>query len=50
MMMNAMNELMPKIEEMITKSGQDIKRIRNGIQNYMGANRSHRRPTRTPTP
>jgi hypothetical protein len=40
MMMNAMNDLMPKIEEMVTKSGQDIKRIRNGIQNYMGANRN----------
>ncbi|WP_395716139.1 DUF1549 domain-containing protein [Prosthecobacter sp.] len=39
-MMNAMNDLMPKIEEMVTKSGQDIKRIRNGIQNYMGANRA----------
>ena len=39
-MMNAMNDLMPKIEEMVTKSGQDIKRIRNGIQNYMGANRN----------
>ncbi|HRH95439.1 MAG TPA: DUF1549 domain-containing protein [Prosthecobacter sp.] len=39
-MMNAMNDLMPKIEELVTKSGQDIKRIRNGIQNYMGANRS----------
>ncbi|MCB1278394.1 DUF1549 domain-containing protein [Prosthecobacter sp.] len=37
--MNAMNDLMPKIEELVTKSGQDIKRIRNGIRNYMGANR-----------
>lgn len=37
--MNAMNDLMPKIEELVTKSGQDIKRIRNGIQNYMRANR-----------
>ncbi|MFN0080543.1 MAG: DUF1549 domain-containing protein [Prosthecobacter sp.] len=39
-MMNVMNDLMPKIEEIITKSGQDIKRVRNGIQNYIGANRS----------
>jgi len=39
MAMNAMNDLMPKIEEMVTQSGQDIKRIRNGIRNYMGANR-----------
>lgn len=39
-MMNAMNDLMPKIEELVTKSGMDIKRIRNGIQNYMGANRA----------
>lgn len=37
--MNAMTSLMPKIEEMITSSGQDIKRLRNGIRNYMGANR-----------
>jgi uncharacterized protein DUF1549/uncharacterized protein DUF1553/SLA1 Homology Domain 1 (SHD1) protein len=36
---NAMKDLMPKIEEMVTKSGMDIKRVRNGIQNYMGANR-----------
>ncbi|MBB5034292.1 DUF1549 domain-containing protein [Prosthecobacter vanneervenii] len=36
--MNAMNTLMPKIEEMITSSGQDIKRLRNGIRNYMSAN------------
>ena len=36
---NAMNDLMPKIEEMVTKSGNDIKRIRNGIRNFMGANR-----------
>jgi len=38
MAMNAMKDLMPKIEEMVTKSGQDIKRIRNGIRNFMGAN------------
>jgi len=40
MAMNAMKDLMPKIEELVTKSGQDIKRIRNGIQNYMNANRN----------
>ena len=34
MAMNAMNDLMPKIEAMVTQSGQDIKRIRNGIRNY----------------
>jgi hypothetical protein len=39
MAMNAMSDLMPKIEELVTKSGQDIKRMRNGIRNYMGANR-----------
>lgn len=38
MTMNAMNDLMPKIEEMVTKGGGDIKRIRNGIRNYMSAN------------
>ncbi len=38
MAMNAMKDLMPKIEEMVTKSGGDIKRVRNGIRNYMGAN------------
>ena len=38
MAMNAMNDLMPKIEEIVTKSGGDIKRLRNGIRNYMGAN------------
>jgi len=38
MAMNAMKDLMPKIEEMITKGGGDIKRLRNGIRNYMGAN------------
>ena len=39
MAMNATKMLMPKIEEMITSNGMDIKRLRNGIQNYMGANR-----------
>jgi hypothetical protein len=38
MAMDAMKDLMPKIEEMVTKSGGDIKRLRNGIRNYMGAN------------
>ena len=38
MAMNAMKDLMPKIEEMVTKSGQDIKRMRNGIRNFMSAN------------
>ncbi|MFO1483206.1 MAG: DUF1553 domain-containing protein [Verrucomicrobiaceae bacterium] len=38
-MMNMANDLMPKIEEIITKSGQDIRRLRNGIGNYIGANR-----------
>jgi len=38
MAMNAMKDLMPKIEEIVTKSGGDIKRLRNGIRNYMGAN------------
>jgi hypothetical protein len=35
---NAMTSLMPQIEEMVTKSGQDIKRVRNGIRNFMSAN------------
>jgi len=34
-----MMRLMPEIEKMIEKSGQDIRRLRNGIQNYIGANR-----------
>ena len=38
MAMDAMKDLMPKIEEIVTKSGGDIKRLRNGIRNYMGAN------------
>lgn len=32
--------LMPEIEKMIEASGQDIRRLRNGIQNYIGANRA----------
>lgn len=31
--------LMPEIEKIVTKSGQDIQRLRNGINNYIGANR-----------
>ncbi len=31
--------LMPDIEKMVTEGGGDIKRERNGFQNYMGANR-----------
>lgn len=30
--------LMPEIEAIVEKSGQDIKRLRNGIQNYISAN------------
>lgn len=33
-----MNKLMANIEPMIEKSGQDIRRLRNGIQNYIRAN------------
>lgn len=33
-----MNKLMASIEPMIEKSGQDIRRLRNGIQNYIRAN------------
>jgi hypothetical protein len=32
------NDLMASVEEMVTDSGQDITRIRNGIRNFMGAN------------
>ncbi len=39
-MMNVATDLMPKIEEMITASGQDIRRVRNGIQQFIGANRT----------
>ncbi|MBL9185590.1 MAG: DUF1549 domain-containing protein [Verrucomicrobiaceae bacterium] len=32
-------KLMPEIEAMIEKNGGDLTRIRNGLQNYIGANR-----------
>lgn len=32
-------KLMPEIEAMITKAGGDMTRIRNGLQQYIGANR-----------
>lgn len=35
---NPMTRLMAGIEPIIEKSGQDIKRLRNGIQNYISAN------------
>lgn len=35
-----MRRLMDDIEPMIEKSGQDIRRLRNGIQNYIRANQS----------
>ena len=38
-MMHASNDLMPKIEEMVTKAGMDWTRVGNGIRNYIGANR-----------
>ena len=33
------DKLMPEIEKMIETAGMDIRRERNGIQNYIGANR-----------
>ena len=36
---NYNKRLMPDIERMVTEAGGDIKRERNGFQNYMGANR-----------
>ena len=39
MAMNYNKRLMPDIEKIVTESGGDIKRERNGFQNYMGANR-----------
>lgn len=35
-----MKRLMADIEPMIEKSGQDIRRLRNGVQNYIRANQS----------
>jgi hypothetical protein len=32
-------KLMPEIEAIITKNGGDITRVRNGLQNFIGANR-----------
>jgi hypothetical protein len=32
--------LMPEIEKMVEASGQDMRRLRNGFQNYIGANQS----------
>lgn len=37
---NPRERLMSQIEPMIEKSGQDIRRLRNGIQNYISANQS----------
>ncbi|MES2736202.1 MAG: DUF1549 domain-containing protein [Verrucomicrobiota bacterium] len=37
---NPRDRLMADIEPMIEKSGQDIRRLRNGIQNYISANQS----------
>lgn len=37
---NPRDRLMPEIEKMIESSGQDIRRLRNGIQNYISANQS----------
>lgn len=39
MAMNYNKRLMPEIEKIVTEAGGDIKRERNGFQNYMGANR-----------
>jgi Protein of unknown function (DUF1549)/Protein of unknown function (DUF1553)/SLA1 homology domain 1, SHD1 len=33
-------KLMPEIESLIEKSGMDITRVRNGLRNYIGANRA----------
>jgi len=38
-MMDVRDKLMPEIEKLIETAGMDIKRERNGIQNYIGANR-----------
>lgn len=38
-MMSAQNDLLPKIEEIVTKAGMDWTRVNNGIRNFIGANR-----------
>ncbi len=38
-MVDVRQKLMPEIEKMVEAGGGDIKRERNGIQNYIGANR-----------
>lgn len=35
---NKAEELMPEIEKMITASGMEITRVRNGLRNFIGAN------------
>lgn len=39
-MMSVQNDLMPKIEEIVTKAGMDWRRVNNGIRNFIGANRA----------
>ena len=39
MMEDMSRKLMPEIEAMIEKGGGDLTRVRNGLQNYIGANR-----------
>ncbi len=38
-MMSVQNDLLPKIEEIVTKAGMDWTRVNNGIRNFIGANR-----------
>lgn len=38
-MVDVRQKLMPEIEKMVEAGGGDIRRVRNGIQNYIGANR-----------
>lgn len=38
-MVDVRQKLMPEIEKMVEAGGGDIRRFRNGIQNYIGANR-----------
>ncbi len=37
-MVNMAQKLMPEVEAMVTKSGQDITRVRNGLENFISAN------------